>query len=65
MENERKLEKGDLDIYVSMGFIVQGPLADFFSIRDYIRGLAKSRLIYLTASSRKLMIKKEGRFEKE
>jgi len=53
------VEKRDLEVHVSFGFICRGPLVDYAAIRDFIRSLPKTRLIYHTGSTRKLRIIRE------
>jgi len=59
------LEKRDLEVFVSFGFICHGPLADYVAVRDFIRSLPKTRLVYHTGSTRKLRIVREGKHERE
>jgi len=57
---EPKLERRDLDLYISFGFICHGPFADYAAVREFIRKLPRTRLIYHTGSTRQLMIVREG-----
>jgi hypothetical protein len=54
------LEKRDLEVRVSYGFIARGPLEDYAAVRDFIRSLPRSRLIYHTGSTRRLFMAKES-----
>jgi len=58
--SEPKLERRDLDLHISFGFICHGPFADYAAVRDFIRSMPKTRLIYHTGSTRQLMIVREG-----
>jgi len=59
------IEKRDLEVYVSFGFICHGPLADYAAIRDFIRTFSKTKLVYHTGSTRRLFIVKEKMEEGE
>lgn len=51
-----KVEKADLSLQVSYGFILHGSLADFIKARGMLEKLEDSRLIYNTADTRRLFI---------
>jgi len=59
------MEKGDLEIHVSYGFICHGPIRDYAAIRDFIRTFSQTKLVYHTGSTRKLFIVKEGENERK
>ena len=56
---EQEVEKRDLDVFISFGFILNGPLEDFVQARKMLSTLPRSRIIYNTGSSRRLFIVKE------
>jgi len=62
---EQEVKKRDLDIFISFGFILNGPLEDFVQARNLLRTLPRSRIIYHTGSSRRLFIVKEKKPEEE
>lgn len=59
------VRKRDLDVFISFGFILNGPLEDFVEARRRLNTLPRSRLTYNTGSSRRLFIVKEKKEEGE
>ena len=69
MECEIRVEPGDLDVNLSFGMIAHGKLKDILLLKERVRELMENelhdlRLVYVTISSRELIILKKRRRER-